>query len=74
MDSTENEIEGIPITGFPTLKFWKSSSKTLLNLDLDDLESNTIETYLKNNTRFFIKFNIFINLNSFDWINAKEDL
>ena len=52
MDSTENEVEGIAIKGFPTLKFFKKGQKqTPLDFDGDRTEEGIIK-FLKENVSF----------------------
>lgn len=52
MDSTENEVEGIAIKGFPTLKFFKKGEKqTPIEFNGDRTEEGIIK-FLKENVSF----------------------
>lgn len=48
-DATANEIEGIPIQGFPTLKFFPANNKTPVDFSGDRTEEGILN-YLKSKT------------------------
>lgn len=50
-DATANEIEGIPIQGFPTLKFFPANNKTPVDFAGERTEEGIL-TYLKAKTTF----------------------
>lgn len=50
-DATANEIEGIPIQGFPTLKFFPANNKTPVDFSGERTEEG-IFSYLKSKTTF----------------------
>jgi protein disulfide-isomerase A1 len=56
MDATENEVPGVAVQGFPTLKFWKAGQATPIDYD-GARETDGIIDWLKKNV-------------SFDWVEA----
>jgi protein disulfide-isomerase A1 len=51
IDATANEIEGIPIQGFPTLKYFPSNNKTPVDFSGERTEDGLL-SYLKSKTTF----------------------
>jgi len=51
MDSTENEVEGVAISGFPTLKYWKAGNPTPIDYD-GERETEGILEWVKKNASF----------------------
>lgn len=50
MDATENEVEGVEVTGFPTIKFYPGNKKDKRPLDYSgDRTMDGIIKYLQNN-------------------------
>jgi len=52
MDSTANEVEGISIQGFPTIKFFPKGSTTPVDYE-GDREIEAFKTYLKENSEAY---------------------
>mmetsp|Transcript_26893 Transcript_26893/g.30977 ORF Transcript_26893/g.30977 Transcript_26893/m.30977 type:complete len:162 (-) Transcript_26893:20-505(-) len=48
MDSTANEVEGVNIRGFPTLKMWKKGSNTPIDFNGDREVDGFIEFFKQN--------------------------
>lgn len=46
-DATANEIEGVAIEGFPTLKFYSASNKVPVDFDGERTEDSIIEFVTK---------------------------
>ena len=56
IDATENEIPGVSITGYPTIKFWRSIDKKVIDYNFErSLEG--FETFLTINSKGFKKKN-----------------
>jgi len=51
IDATENEIEGVSVQGFPTLKFFKAGNPTPIEYD-GERETEGIVAWLKKNVSF----------------------
>lgn len=51
IDATENEVPGVAIQGFPTLKFWKAGSSAPIDYD-GPREKNGIVDWIKKNVSF----------------------
>jgi protein disulfide-isomerase A1 len=51
VDSTENEVPGVQIQGFPTLKYWKAGNPTPIDYD-GERETEGIVSWIKKNASF----------------------
>jgi len=50
VDSTENEIEGVSVSGFPTLKFFSSTDKTPVDYESGRDEESFVKFLSENVT------------------------
>jgi len=51
VDATENEVPGVQIQGFPTLKYWKAGNPTPIEYD-GERETDGIVSWIKKNASF----------------------
>jgi protein disulfide-isomerase A1 len=54
IDATANEIPGVSISGYPTIKFWRGDDKKVIDFNYDrTLEG--LETFLTINSKYYFK-------------------
>jgi len=51
VDATENEVSGVQVQGFPTLKYWKAGNPTPIDYD-GERETEGIVAWIKKNASF----------------------
>ena len=57
MDSTENEVEGVEIQGFPTLKFFPANNKNAIDFD-GERNFEGLLTFIKQNSYFEVDYQV----------------
>lgn len=57
MDSTENEVEGVEIQGFPTLKFYPANNKNPIDFD-GDRNFEGLLTFIKQNSYYEVDYQV----------------
>ncbi len=65
MDATANEVDGVNIQGFPTLKFYPANNKTPMDFS-GDRTAEGFYSFLEKSTSKVVKFN-------FDVLLGKEE-